>query len=147
MITTTDRINQALHVLQLALSESGRSNYNRWQVKDAIDQLTAGDVPAATTALKKAVARQQAIERGVRLVEIDEGRTEAVAAAQALAILTGTDSADADVLALHTQACNALATALHHLRGDGCIKTATARAIRAATALKRLSALNMGVTA
>lgn len=58
---------------------------------------------------------------------------------------TTTDTTNPDLIALHIQAENALSTALHHLRSHdttpGKLATATARAIRAATALKRLSAL------
>lgn len=149
--TPTGRIVNALRVIRAAMAHAGntRSNYPRWQLVDAHAQLTDGDVPAAVTALRKAVAHQQAIVHD-RLANVDHGRTEAQAAAQALAILTGTDTTNPDLIALHTQAENALATALHHLRSldmtPAGLKAATARACRAATALKRLQALEGGAT-
>lgn len=49
-----------------------------------------------------------------------------------------------EVIQLHAQAHNALSTALHHLAQPECtpqhLATATARAVRAATLLKRASA-------
>lgn len=55
-----------------------------------------------------------------------------------------TNTTDRDTIALHVQAENALATALHLLRSPvgtaADLERATARACRAATALKRLCA-------
>lgn len=67
------------------------------------------------------------------------------------AVASAPDTTNPEVIRLHGLATNALATALHHLQSPGTdqakLATATARAIRAATALKRLSALNAGVAA
>lgn len=148
--TPTGRIINALRVIRAAMAHAGntRSNYPRWQLVDAHAQLTDGNVPQACAALRKAVAHQQAIERD-HLASIDYGRAEAQAAAQALAIIAEGDTTDPDAIRLHTQAENALATALHHLRSldmtPAGLKAATARACRAATALKRLQALEGGV--
>lgn len=53
-----------------------------------------------------------------------------------------------ELIQLHAQAHNALSTALHCLQRPDCtpdhIKTATARAVRAATLLKRASAATKG---
>lgn len=54
------------------------------------------------------------------------------------------DTSNPEIIRLHVQAENALAAALHLLRATDCdpakLQAATGRAIRAATALKRLSA-------
>ena len=54
------------------------------------------------------------------------------------------DTTDPQIIALHVQAENALAAALHLVRSLDCdpakLQQATGRAIRAATMLKRLSA-------
>lgn len=54
------------------------------------------------------------------------------------------DTTDVQITSLHAAAENALASALHLLRATDCdpakLQAATGRAIRAATALKRLSA-------
>lgn len=59
------------------------------------------------------------------------------------------DTTNPELIQLHAQAENALVTALHHLRSPDAspssLSTATARAIRATTALKRLSAMNAEV--
>lgn len=51
---------------------------------------------------------------------------------------------ESDLIQLHAQAHNALSTALHYLQRIDCnpdhLKTATARAVRAATLLKRACA-------
>lgn len=56
-----------------------------------------------------------------------------------------TDTTDPQTIQLHITAENALASALHLLRADDCdtakLQAATGRAIRAATALKRLCAV------
>lgn len=56
-----------------------------------------------------------------------------------------------ELIQLHAQAHNALSTALHCLAQPECspqhLKTATARAVRAATLLKRASAASAGAVA
>lgn len=61
------------------------------------------------------------------------------------------DTTHPETIRLHGLATNALATALHHLQSldsdPAKLALATARAVRAATALKRLSAINAEVAA
>lgn len=58
-----------------------------------------------------------------------------------------TDTTDPQTIRLHITAENALASALHLLRATDCdaakLQAATGRAIRAATALKRLCAVQV----
>ena len=58
-----------------------------------------------------------------------------------------TDTTDPQTIRLHIAAENALASALHLLRAADCdaskVQAATGRAIRAATALKRLCAVQL----
>lgn len=61
---------------------------------------------------------------------------------------TQTPTEPLELIQLHAQAHNALSTALHCLQQPECspqhLKTATARAVRAATLLKRASAASAG---
>ncbi|PKO74639.1 MAG: hypothetical protein CVU21_22325 [Betaproteobacteria bacterium HGW-Betaproteobacteria-15] len=71
--------------------------------------------------------------------------TTVISLASRRAAPTPTHSPDSlDQIQLHAQAHNALATALHCLQRPDCtpahLRTATARAVRAATLLKRASA-------
>lgn len=145
-LSTTDKTIETMRILRLAIQQAGdtRSNYARWMIKDALEQFTAGQRQAALLALHKAV------EHG-KFPHCPPGCPEVKAATHALAILQGDDTADPEVIRLHAMAENALASALHQLRSASnapdMLGKATARAIRAATALKRISAMNGGVAA
>lgn len=69
------------------------------------------------------------------------------ASRRAAPIRSQADTTDPQIIALHAQAENALAGALHLLRSLDCdpakLQQATGRAIRAATMLKRLSAAHL----
>lgn len=139
VLSTTDRTIEAMRILRLAIQQAGdtRSNYARWMIKDALEQFTAGQRQAALLALHKAV------EHG-KFPHCPPGCPEVRAAAHALAIMQGDDTTDPEVIRLHAMAENALVSALHQLRSAAnapdLLGKATARAMRAATALKRLGA-------
>lgn len=70
--------------------------------------------------------------------------TPVITLASSRAAPTTTPPASLETIRLHAQAHNALATALHYLTQPECtpeqLHTATARAVRGATLLKRASA-------
>jgi hypothetical protein len=74
-----------------------------------------------------------------------------LASRRAVPTTSNQDTTNPDVIRLHMQAENALSTALHYMRKTDftpeMLQTATARAIRAATLLKRATQENKGSAA
>ncbi len=71
-----------------------------------------------------------------------------LASRRAVPTMSNQDTTNPDIIRLHAQAENALSTALHFMRKPDftpeMLQTATARAIRAATLLKRATQENKG---